>query len=380
MRVFFNAIIVQVVLSAYVLWRGWNSFPKKKVVRLPYLAIFIIELIVYLLGFFFADRLDLPYIHDVAWVGTTWMVFILYMSVLLMSYDLIRFVNKKKRILPLKIDLGRSKERLYYYSFCLILTIGAMFWGNYRFRHPVVTYQTIDVAKSSPVNTLRIVMAADLHAGYLIKKEIVSMYIDKIMEQKPDIILLVGDIIDYDIHSVREQRMEEVFGRLRAPYGVYGVTGNHEYIGIAGEKPFEKPEWLANEAGLTMLRDSVVLVDSAFYLVGREDNTFEFRKELEQLMDSVTDKSLPVILMNHQPHDIHEADRNGIDLAFYGHTHNGQFFPNNIAVWFMYEKAYGYKKINNSHIYVTSGLGLAGPQYRIGTLSEIVVLDVNFNK
>lgn len=379
MRVFFNAIVVQVILSAYVLWRGWNSFPQKKVIRLPYVAIFVVELIIYLVGFFFADKLGLPYIHEVAWIGTTWMVFILYMSALLMAYDLVRFINKKVRVLPKNIDLGRSKERLYFYSFCLILVIGTMSWGNYKFHHPTVAHKTIEIAKPSKVDSLRIVMASDLHAGYLIKKELISMYVDKIMDQNPDIILLVGDIIDYDIFSVKEQHMEEEFKRLHAPYGVYAVTGNHEYIGIAGEEPFEKPAWLSEYAGLTMLRDSVVLVDSAFYVVGREDDIYKHRVKLEQLMDSV-DVSYPVILMNHQPHDIHEADRNGIDLAFYGHTHNGQFFPNNLAVKFMYEMAYGYKKINNSHVYVSSGLGLAGPQYRIGTESEIVVFDVFFNK
>lgn len=379
MRVFFNAIVVQVVLSAYVLWRGWNGFPKKKVVRLPFLAIFVIELVIYLLGFFFADKIGLPYLHHIAWIGTTWMVFILYMSALLLPYDLVRFINKKKRILPKNIDLARSKERVYYYVFSLVLVIGSMLWGNYRFNNPVITHQTIDIQKESKIDKLRIVMASDLHVGYLIRRDMAAKYVDQIMEQKPDMILLVGDIIDFDIYSVKQQHMEEEFKRLHAPYGVYAVTGNHEYIGLKGEEPFEKPRWLSEHAGMIALRDSVVLVDSALYIVGREDNTFIHRKTLESLMDSV-DTKLPVILMNHQPHDIHEADRSQIDLAFYGHTHNGQFFPNNIAMKFLYEKPYGYKKINDSHVYVSSGLGLAGPQYRIATVSEIVVFDVNFNK
>ena len=379
MRVFFNAIVVQVVLSAYVLWRGWNGFPKKKVVRLPFLAIFVIELVIYLLGFFFADKIGLPYLHHIAWIGTTWMVFILYMSALLLPYDLVRFINKKKRILPKNIDLASSKESVYCYVFSLVLVIGSMLWGNYRFNNPVITHQTIDIQKESKIDKLRIVMASDLHVGYLIRRDMAAKYVDQIMEQKPDMILLVGDIIDFDIYSVKQQHMEEEFKRLHAPYGVYAVTGNHEYIGLKGEEPFEKPRWLSEHADMIALRDSVVLVDNALYIVGREDNTFVHRKTLESLMDSV-DTKLPVILMNHQPHDIHEADRNQIDLAFYGHTHNGQFFPNNIAVKFLYEKPYGYKKINDSHVYISSGLGLAGPQYRIGTVSEIVVFDVNFNK
>lgn len=379
MRVFFNALVVQIILSAYVLWRGWNALPPKKVVRMPYVVLFVLELIIYLIGFFFSDKLGMPYIHYIAWVGTTWMVFILYMSALLLSYDFIRFINKKKKILPRRIDLGCAKERMIFYAFSLILVIGTMSWGYYQFRNPTITHKIVDVHKKSKIDKLRIVMASDLHAGYLIKKDIISKYVDEIMEQKPDVILLVGDIIDFDIASVKEQKMEEEFKRLKAPYGVYAVTGNHEYIGIAGEELHEKVTWQSEYAGLTVLRDTTVLVDSAFYIVGREDDKYQFRKTLEELVDSV-DTSYPVILMNHQPHDIREGARNGADLAFYGHTHNGQFFPNNLAIKFMWELPYGYKQIENTHVYVSSGLGLAGPQFRVGTVSEIVVFDVNFNK
>ena len=130
---------------------------------------------------------------------------------------------------------------------------------------------------------------------------------------------------------------------------------------------------------MTVLRDTTVLIDSAFYIVGREDDKYIHRKKLEELVENV-DKSLPIIMMNHEPHDIYEASRNDIDLAFYGHTHNGQFFPNNIAVKFIWDLPYGYKQIKDSQVYVSSGLGLAGPQYRIGTKSEVVVFDVSFQK
>lgn len=379
MRVFFNAVVVQVFLSSYVLWRGWNALPKKKVLRLPFAAIFIIELIVYLIGFFYSSHLNLSYVHNITWIGTTWMIFILYMSALLLVYDTIRYTNKKKIFLPPTIDLERSKERLTFFLVSLMLVVGTMWWGSYRFNNPVVTHKEINIQKESKIDKLRIVMASDLHAGYLIGKDIISMYVDKIMEQKPDIILLVGDIIDYDIFSVKDQHMEEEFKRLKAPYGVYAVTGNHEYIGIEGEKFHEKVTWLSDYAGMTVLRDSTILVDSAFYLVGREDDKYMHRKKLEELMANV-DTSYPVIMMNHEPHNIKEVSKNGVDLAFYGHTHNGQFFPNNIIVKFIWELPYGYRKIEDSQVYVSSGLGLAGPQYRIATLSEVVVFDVNFNK
>ncbi|MDD2512259.1 MAG: hypothetical protein PHS71_03290 [Proteiniphilum sp.] len=70
----------------------------------------------------------------------------------------------------------------------------------------------------------------------------------------------------------------------------------------------------------------------------------------------------------------------GIDIALYGHTHHGQVFPGNLITDCMFEVAHGYRRKGNTHVYVTSGLGLVGPQYRIGTVSEMVLLTVHFGK
>lgn len=379
MRVFFNAIIVQVILSAYVLWRGWNALPAKKVVRVPFIAFFIIEIIIYFIGFFFSRHLPFDALHTFAWVGTTWMIFIIYMTALLLIYDLVRFVNTRKTFIPPLLDPKQYKVRRVYYAVSLLLVVGVMMWGNYRFHHPVVTELNLTVDKYSPkVQELRVVVATDLHAGFLIDKDIVQMYMDKIMEQKPDLILLVGDIIDYDIRSLEMHNMHEQLRQLHAPYGVFGSTGNHEYINLGDdETPEYKIKWLNDVAGITMLRDTTVMVDSAFYLVGREDDKNWKRKQLPDIMQQV-DKHYPVIVMNHEPHRLAEEVEAGADVAVYGHTHNGQFFPVNLALKFMYELPFGYKKTENTHIYVSSGLGLAGPQYRIGTISEIVVLNLKF--
>lgn len=393
MRVFFNAIIVQIFLSAYIYWFGWQGLPDKKYIKIPYTAIYIIELIIYFVGFFTSKYLSFDALHDLAWVGTTWMLFTIYMTVLLLAYDLVKFLNRKKKLF-FKLDLKAKKTRLIYFIFSLVLVCSVMGYGNYRFWNPIVTEMDIAVDKESPVKNLRVVVATDIHAGYLIDKSIISMYVDKIMEQKPDLILLVGDIIDYDVKSLYEQRMETEFLRLKAPYGVYASTGNHEYIEL-GEAKDEKILWLSEKAGMTVLRDTTVLVANSFYIVGREDDMCKTRKELPDIMEGVN-KELPVIVMNHEPHRLQEEVDAGADIALYGHTHNGQFFPNNVfmklssviynsgiipeknKMRFMYELPYGYKQKENTHIYVSSGLGLAGPQYRVGTVSEIVVLNVKF--
>ncbi|MBD8389717.1 metallophosphoesterase [Dysgonomonas sp. BGC7] len=400
MRVFFNAIIIQIFLSAYIYWRGWQGLPDKKYIKIPYAAIFGIELAIYFIGFFISGTglLGFEALHDLAWVGTTWMIFAIYMTGLLLIYDLFKFIDKKRKIFPASLDLKAKKPRLFYFCLSLIIVCGVMVHGNYCFFHPVVTKMDLTIEKHSPnIKELKIVVATDVHAGYLIDKSIISMYVDKIMEQKPDLILLVGDIIDYDAKSLYEQRMETEFLRLKAPYGVYASTGNHEYIEINNEVEDEKILWLSQKGGMTVLRDTAVLIADSFYLVGREDDKCKTRKSLPDIMKGV-DRQYPVIVMNHEPHRLQEEVDAGADIALYGHTHNGQFFPNNtimalsskiyntgivpenMKMRFMYEIPFGYKKKENTHVYVSSGLGLAGPQFRIGTISELVVLNVKFNK
>ena len=128
-----------------------------------------------------------------------------------------------------------------------------------------------------------------------------------------------------------------------------------------------------------MIRDSAVLIDSSFYVVGREDWIIPSRKDLKTILaEQNVDAALPIIVLNHTPNDLNDEMKNGADIALYGHTHDGQVFPFNILTRLMFEVSNGYKKKGDTNVYVSSGLGLSGPQYRIGTKSEIAVLNVTF--
>lgn len=376
MKVFLNAIIVHTLLNLYVFWRGWMVLPPKKTYKVPFALLFALELLVYLLGFIFAETLPHDLLHYIMLVGTSWMVFILYMTMLLIVSDLVWIVSLWIKKIAEIFDVNSHKVRRGYYCVSVCIVIVAMIIGSYNFWHPQVTERNVVVQKTaSSVKNLRIAMVSDIHLGYLIDRNILHMYVDKILEQKPDVIFLVGDIIDYDLPYLQEQRMDLELRRLSAPYGVYASTGNHEYR-LNGE---EKIKWLSNEAGLTVLRDSALFVANSFYVVGREDDKAPHKKKLSDILSKV-DKSFPVLVMNHEPHFLEEEADNKVDVAFYGHTHDGQLFPANLLVKTMYELSHGYKKKGNTHIFVSSGLGLSGPQYRIGTISEIMVVNVTIQK
>ena len=149
--------------------------------------------------------------------------------------------------------------------------------------------------------------------------------INQINERNPDLLLLPGDIIDEDIGPFIEQKMPETF-QLHPKYGVYAVFGNHEYIGGHAEEAL----YYLSQAGVTVLRDDYVQVADSFYLVGRDDparqrHAQKSREDLKTIMEN--GYSLPIILLDHQPFNLEEAQAMGVDLQLSGHTHRGQFFP-----------------------------------------------------
>ncbi len=375
MKVFFNALIIHLIFNVYVFYRGWKILPDKKAYKIPYASLFVIELVLYLIGFFVNTSLPETVLKPLLLLGTSWMVFIGYVSAILLSYDVVILLG---RWLPFINRLRLHTRRKRYMSFVasVAIVLITMVYGNYSFWNPVVNEMNLKVEKKAgELQSLKIAVVSDVHAGYLINNPILEVYVDKIMEQKPDIILLVGDIIDYDLDPLVSQRMDTIFRKLNAPYGVYLSTGNHEYRLNAEEKI----AWLSEKAGLQVLRDEAVKIADSFYLVGREDDHAPKRKSLNQIMQNI-DKAYPVIVMNHEPYNLQEEADEAVDIAVYGHTHNGQLFPYNILINMIYEVGYGYKNKENTHVYVSSGLGLAGPQYRIGTVSEIVILNVDFEK
>ena len=139
---------------------------------------------------------------------------------------------------------------------------------------------------------------------------------------------------------------------------------------------------LLDKANITLLRDEGVLIDDSFYLYGRPDYSrpgrgITSRKTPEEITASL-DKSKPIIVADHEPNELQEMADAGVDMDLSGHTHDGQMFPGNITTKLMWENSYGYIKKDNMHSIVTSGVGLFGPNMRVGTIAEVVIIDVKF--
>lgn len=341
------------------------------------IVIFGTELMIYSIGFIFYRYLPEAILQFIWVMGTSWMLFLLYSAGLWLIIDLANAIRQKISHRPWRLREQSRRFKISSYLIPMVVVIAIMAHGRYRFMHPIVRQVPITIHKPvGDMESVRIAMIGDLHLGYMIDRKHTKRFVDLIMAQQPDLILFVGDIIDGHIEPILQQRMDEELSRLHAPLGVFSCTGNHEYRYDAEEKIS-----LLNKAGITLLRDSAVLINNSFYVVGREDKVVSTREPLLKILDNQSvERSKPVIVLNHTPDNLDEEADAGVDIALYGHTHHGQAFPGNIATEMIFEVAYGYLKKGNTHFYVTSGIGLVGPQYRIGTVSEMVILNVKFQQ
>jgi predicted MPP superfamily phosphohydrolase len=228
---------------------------------------------------------------------------------------------------------------------------------------------TVEVPRrSSTLREIKVVFAADLHLGSLTPKNFLKRFVDKVNAQKPDLVLIGGDIREGHRGEGDMGAIEAQFRRLEARYGVFAVPGNHEgYAGTTGE--------FFVRSHIRFLQDDLVTVDGAFVLVGRRDARRGTRASVDGLLRKAPD-GLPVILLDHRPTDMEAVSRTRVDLQLSGHTHHGQLFPVNFVTQLEYGLSWGHRKTGHTHFIVTSGAQLWGPPVRTVGASEIVVVHV----
>lgn len=376
---FFIIIILAIYILAnyYVFHRIWLAMPPNGVLRTLLIALAIVTSVSWIVAVALGESLPIAITSLLYTIGTSWMFIVIYFVMVFLFQDLVLLLNKVTNVVPTKLILQFSKENwlgmLFTISFITLLMVGGYLRYNWKTRvHLPIQLSKTLVADSISNKPLRIVMVSDLHLGYTIGKKELRRWITLINNEKPDLILIAGDLVDSSLRPVLDEDMARELRTLSAPKGIYACMGNHEYIGGGDVR---KMEQFYKDSNIHLLRDTAVEVDSSFYIIGRDDRTNGNRKELSELVANL-DQSKPKILLDHQPYSLEQAEENGIDLQFSGHTHKGQIWPISLITKYLYEIDHGYLQKGNSHIYVSSGLGIWGGKFRIGTQSEFVVIDL----
>ncbi|MDR1376172.1 MAG: metallophosphoesterase, partial [Synergistaceae bacterium] len=231
-------------------------------------------------------------------------------------------------------------------------------YGVARAQRIAVRTMGVVLHSSVPRSPIRLVGVADIHAGGIVERRYLKRLRKRVAQCRPDILLLLGDITDGDISCALEAGLEETLAALSAPLGKYAVLGNHDIY--AGEEASVR---LLRNAGIETLQDEAQVIDGAFVLIGRNDPRGRHfglsRAPLKSILrDLGTKARLPVVVADHTPQNLEEAEANGVVLQLSGHTHGGQIFPFNLMMRRIYGLASGIRRMGGTIVCVSSGAGL----------------------
>lgn len=321
-----------------------------------------------------ASRYGMSEVKTLSIIGDWWLA-VTYWSVLLwLTVDILRLANRWGEFLPSAAS-SITNQGLAVNAVLLAL----LAYGAWNALHPVINRYEITLNKpGGEMRSIKAVLVSDIHVGRIVGNDRVEKLAAAINDLQPDMVFYAGDVIDDDTVYVAENNLLSGLRSVKAPLGSYAVLGNHEYIGGQPEAAAQ----LMNQAGITVLRDQAVLIRDAFYVAGRDDlSSMRYGAKGRQPLSTIlagTDAARPVILLDHQPSNLDEAAGYGIDLQLSGHTHRGQFFPNNLITRLVYEQDWGYLRKGDYQLIVSCGYGTWGPPVRLGNKPEIVEIAIRF--
>lgn len=375
------AVFLLIVLSVYFLGnlyiylKGYNALNIFREFRIIYFISFFILALAFIAGKILETRHSGVLSDILNVIGGFWMAFLLYGFIFLLLSDIFYLILRPLGILNAGNIAGFKK---WAYIGTISLSVVLIAGGFINAISPMVRKYDITINKpAGDITEMRIAAVSDIHLGSVIRKRSIRKLSSILTDLKPDLVLLLGDIVDGDLGPVLRDDLLKYFNCPDCSAGLYAITGNHEFIGGAGRTiPYIESK------GIRILKDETVTLKGGIQLAGRldRDSGRFFGKErmpLNELIKNL-DFTKPVILLDHQPVNLSEAEKNGIDLQLSGHTHNGQMWPLNYVTAKIYELSYGYLEKGNTKYIVSSGFGLWGPRIRSGSRSEVLLINVKF--
>lgn len=274
--------------------------------------------------------------------------------------------------LPIKKIPFDASRRLALKTFLditmLVLACSYMLKGFFNgFKPPVVNEIYIKIKGLK--EDLSIVQISDVHIGKSLGYEFMQDIVKQINELNPDLVVITGDLVDLKVKDIGYKL--DSLKKIESRYGVYFVSGNHEYFhGIKEISEFLKT------LGVNVLQNESVVIDGRINLAGINDLMGErmgiLKPDIKKTLISVN-QSLPTVLLSHQPKIVKKLKNEKIDLILSGHTHGGQIFPFGLLVLLDQPYLKGlYQHSKDTQVFVSSGTGYWGPPIRILAQSEIV--------
>ncbi|MFJ7177049.1 metallophosphoesterase [Streptomyces massasporeus] len=250
--------------------------------------------------------------------------------------------------------------------------VGTVGYGTYGvLRGPKVKRVTVPLAKlPRAAHGYRIAVVSDVHLGPVLGRGFAQRVVDTINATQPDLIAVVGDLVDGSVKDLGPAAAP--LAGLRARHGSYFVTGNHEYF--SGAEQWVEEVRRLGIAPLENARREMPYFDLAGVndVAGEDEGRGpDFAKALGD-----RDTARACVLLAHQPVQIHDAVEHGVDLQLSGHTHGGQLWPGNLIASGANPTLAGLERYGDTQLYVSRGAGAWGPPTRVGAPSDITVIEL----
>lgn len=361
----FLALAVSLLLHLIV-YRGlFYRFSNSKIIQNILKFLIFINFIGTVLYLFSKHYFFMPHWFYIVTASTIGIVFLLF--VMTIVYQILAVFLR---------FFGGICYKAYLQKIMLVVSIFYIAYGVYNgMASPIVQKTSLPIARLD--SALKVVLLSDIHIGELVGKRRIKEIVQLVNKENPDLIALTGDIIDTQSKNIQEIIFE--LKNFKATYGVYYVLGNHEYMhdidNIIKELKDLNFKVLINQ-NIVILKDNIPLIN----IVGVADLMGErmgyLQPDIVKSFEGINN-DVPTILLSHQPKIIERIKDNFVELVLAGHTHGGQIFPFNFAVLLQQPYIKGLHKIGeNRFLYINQGTGLWGPPMRIGSRSEITIIEL----
>lgn len=371
--IIFLAIFLGVYFSLnfYVFLKGNLALQLSGAPFWIYTALFAAVSLTFPLGFFLRRLTENPVSPLLNWIGALWLGAVIYFFLIGLAVDLVRFFNYIFTYIPdifyrHQVLIGRLLFVVIFLAVSAIMVMGHIHSKDVKLRELELVVDSLQT-ESNPLN---IVFVSDIHLGRMIGEDRLREIVDLVNGENPDIILIGGDLFDEEADGLTH--LKDELAALGAKYGVYAVLGNHEFY----HGPDRSARFMES-ADISVLRDRVATIPGVVNIIGLDDYTNGRGRRMRDLLSvkkivDTGDPDLPNILLTHTPVFLDNYAAAGVDLALFGHTHNGQLFPFNLVTDSIFKISYGYGRVRDMHVYVSSGAGTWGPPVRVLTDVEIV--------
>ena len=347
-------------------------------------AIFVIELVFFLLGLSFPLTYILiritrtPFVLSVYHISSIWMGVLFYLLLFSVAVHMVELILKRVELWDrLETDYGFDIPRTGMFVAIVLAVVVSAVALHGASRAPKVARLDVPVSRlPARLDGFKIVQLADLHLGANVGREKLERIVEITNLLEPDLVVITGDLIESE--GLYMPTLLRPLMQIKSRYGVFAVMGNHEYYTFEGA---DKVVEIISKFGVKFLQNEVVRIAGGISLFGITDPDARIvggkslsTDELVERVVAKGNKSDVKLLLAHRPSGFRKAAELGVDLMLASHTHGGQLWPIGFLMKLFYPYTHGHYRLADSHLYVSCGAGTWGPPMRLGAPPEIAFI------